>query len=333
MYASCYLVTLPRQYAEKQAREAQVREAQGSHKSWREWVRASNLGWKHRWSRVEPGALAWRPSTCRHQGAWGGRPTHLLAAETARLASIWDVSTEPLPPPDVPSTEDYLPAITLEVFQQALRRFSHHTARTYDGIHPKHLDLLSEEQQSTVISFLHLVEAFGALPDAIGSVVTVLIPKLKSVLAAFRGIGLLPGMYRVWSRCRQPLVRSWESSIQSPLIGHQKGRSITELVFLQSARAEEAFLRADKCVTAMVLWDLSSYQEFINPELLKERCLELKFPEDILRVMLAQQSGQRLVSLNGYVLEAGYPRRGIPAGDSFTTYAIQGYSLRPLQKW
>ncbi len=221
-------------------------------------MRASSMGWRHRWSRVEPGTLAWRPRSVTHHGSRGGRPTHMLTAETARLTKLWQATSEPTSPPEVPPAADYLPDISLEGFQQAVKKFTHHTARTYDGIHPKHMELLSDEQQRAVISFLRLVEAFGEFPEALRTIVTVLIPKLKTVEAAFRGIGLLPAMYRVWSRCRQPLVAEWESTIHSPLIGHQKGRSITELIFLQAARAEQAYLQPDSQVTALVLWDLSN---------------------------------------------------------------------------
>ena len=102
---------------------------------------------------MEPGSLAWRPSSCRHQGVWGGRPTHLLAAETARLSKLWNATEAPGAAVEVPSTKPYLPDITLDDFRKALRKFSHHTARTYDGVHPKHMELLSEQQQSTVVSF------------------------------------------------------------------------------------------------------------------------------------------------------------------------------------
>ena len=87
----------------------------------------------------------------------------MLASETARLAKLWEVSKEPTTPPEVLPAADYLPDITLEGFQQAVKRFTHHTARTHDGIHPEHLELLSDEQQRTVISWLKRSESFQKL--------------------------------------------------------------------------------------------------------------------------------------------------------------------------
>ncbi len=132
-------------------RREQAQERQASRSAWRRWVQDSSLGWQHRWTKDE--SARWSPGDIQHKGVWSGQPTHLLASEVARLGDIWNVDAEPVSVPDIPA--DPLPDITLEELQEALKRYSHSTASTYDGLHPLHIALLSRDQQQVFLEFLH----------------------------------------------------------------------------------------------------------------------------------------------------------------------------------
>ncbi len=184
-----------------------------------------------------------------------------------------------------------------------------------------------------ILEFLHCVEALGCFPTQIQATVTVLIPKLKSVVRAFRGIGLLPAFYRVWSRARQGLVKAWERSNRHDFVAHQKGRSITELIYMQSAQTESAVWTGQARHTATLLWDLSNYYEHIRRGPLIDRCLALRFPSKVLRVIISQYGARRLITLQGFTQDALYPQHGIPAGCGFATYLVQGYCITCIQCW
>ena len=305
-----------------------ARGRQASETSWRQWVRGSSLSWQHKWTKEQ--GLAWRP-VAGQDGACSGKPTALLQKEADRLSALWDVSSEPLHPLEFAVAD--LPDITLDEFQAAMNRFGHRTAQTFDGLHPKHYQLLTPDQQQVVIEFLHCIERHGNLPTQIQCCVTCLIPKQKSAAAAFRGIGLLPSLYRAWARMRQGYVRDWESQHLHPVMGHQKGRSITEIIYVQAARQESQRWTDSRVHTATLLWDMSNYYEHLNRDLLLQRSSDLDFPMALARVSCNVYQSARIVSLQGYSVRVGQPQRGIPAGCGYATFYVQCYSLRPMLNW
>ena len=75
-----------------------------------------------------------------------------------------------------------------------------------DQTHPKHIGMISRAGLFAFCYFFYCVEAAGMSPDAMSLFAVSLL--LKST-GAFRTIGLLPGLYRLWARTRMPLVRAW----------------------------------------------------------------------------------------------------------------------------
>ena len=126
-----------------------------------------------------------------------------------RLAQAWQASATK-PQPFMPEG-DPLPALTPSEIREASAAFPISTAQTFDGFHPRHLALLPDEFLEVVALFLAAVELHGQFPTAILAIISTLLQKAKAKAPgtpAFRGIGLFPAFYRVWAKCRLPIVRT-----------------------------------------------------------------------------------------------------------------------------
>ncbi len=226
------------------ALEHERRQLQAGHlQSWKAWVREAareHRGWAHRWSTIKE---QWKPLKVAPGGAFTGRPLESLQKEHARLTEVWGCS-EKQDDWFQADAEEYskLQDLTVAEFQRAARSFSRKAASTWDGFHPRHYCLLGEAQVEVVLELVALVERVGVFPTTLQAIYAKLIPKLKAEadVINYRGIGLLPSLYRLWARIRREEARRWEEANRSPLLGHQAGISIMDVVFLQALRAESA---------------------------------------------------------------------------------------------
>ena len=114
-------------------------------------------------------------------------------------------------------------------------------------------------------------------------------------------------------------------------MGHQAGRSIMEIVYMQSLEAEAAQYKDHPQYSAAYLWDLSNYYEGLNRELVWTRGKQLRFSQHLMAVALNKYGAQRFVGCLGVVRKCDFPKYGIPAGCGFATYLVQVYSLPPLR--
>ncbi len=296
---------------------------------WRHWVQNSmgvNPGWAHRWSKV---SATWRPPRGDLQTL--GRPTDKLDVEAERLSSIWGCSRSRTQRFRASQSDiDTLPPVTVEELRKAISTFPRNTAHTWDGLHPRHFLLLSDLQLEVVIALMHLIEQVGEMPSCLQGVVATLIPKLKGDSEAYRSIGMMPGLYRVWARVRAPMAKQWERSHKNAALGHQSGRSLLELVFLQAMLAEAGAHGEEPEASASFLWDLSNFYEHVPRDVLWAHGQEQGFNEAILAVALNQYGSQRVVTLHGVARNVLYPARGIAAGCGFATFLVQILALPAL---
>ena len=186
-----------------------------------------------------------------------------------------------------------------------------------------------------VLELLSLIKRIGVLPTVLQAIFAKLIPKHKgeAVELNFRAIGLLPSLYRQWARVRREEARKWERLNRSPVLGHQSGRSIMEIVFLQSLRYEAGACQEKPCHTGCFLWDLRNFYEYIDRDKLWERARERKFNAAIVAVALNQYGSRRFIGLEDLALDCGFPERGIAAGCGWATTYVQIYALGPLRRW
>ncbi len=306
-----------------------------SMKQWRTWVQQQNsgaLGWAHRWTKQSTDRQSYKHT----KAGWQGKPLEMLECECSRLRELWDSSDVPLPP--WPTQAWDLPRIDPERLQEVSRSFKKLTSQTYDGFHPVHYSMLSMDHIAILARFLESIERVGVFPSAMQVCLSTLIPKHKKDAlqqsTPFRGIGMLTSLYRVWGKVRQDEVRSWETRNPSVQIGHQRGRSILETVYLQSATMEVAVSEgSNKLVGGAIMWDLSNYYEFVSREALWERAVSVKFPLTLLTLIFSQYQSKRLVTLDSMVVEGGYPRSGLCAGCCFATFLVQVYTIEALRQF
>ncbi len=171
------------------------------------------------------------------------------------------------------------------------------------------------------------------MPACLQGIVATLIQKLKGDDEAFRSIGTMPGLYRVWARCRAPLARQWERERRLPALGHQSGRSLLELVFMRGLLAEAGAHDRQPEASACFMWDLSNFYEHVPRDRLWELGQTQGYRTPLLAVTLNQYAAKRIVSFNGLAKDTKYPSKGIAAGLGVATYLVQILALPSLQSF
>ena len=128
---------------------------------------------------------------------------------------------------------------------------------------------------------------------------------------SYRGIGMMPGLWRVWGKHRQLEFRAWERAHPRKYLAHQAGRGVLEVVFEQAMQAEGHFLGEKKVFSAAVLWDLSNYYEYVDRELWRDRAQETNFSDSLVVIICNQYQAPRTVATRASALPAGCPDRGL----------------------
>eukprot|EP00959_Pyramimonas_sp_CCMP1952_P169991 3551455-Pyramimonas_sp.AAC.1 len=72
--------------------------------------------------------------------------------------------------------------------------------------------MLDDEQAGLVCQFIELIEQVGHMPSQLRGAISTLMLKVKQqddihAQPAFRSIGMLPALYRVWARLRRSAAR------------------------------------------------------------------------------------------------------------------------------
>jgi hypothetical protein len=207
--------------------EEEKRQVRAGHlQAWRNWIREagrSHKGWAHRWTGLKQ---HWQPVRAPPGADFSGRPLDMLQSERDRLGGIWECSEEPQEWFQAPAeSATQLEPMAPELLQRAAGSFPRKTSQTFDGFHPRHYALLSLDQLSVVAGLLRLVERIGVLPKVLRAILAKLIPKHKALAdtISYRSIGLMPSLYRLWSRARRGEARAWEQRNRSPILNHQGG--------------------------------------------------------------------------------------------------------------
>ena len=191
---------------------------------------------------------------------------------------------------------DTLEGLSGAGLRSAARSFSPSTSATYDGIHPRQLDCLSDEALDTLAVFLNLVEDLGAWPPGIAAVISTLIPKPKG---GTRPIGMFPGIYRCWARARGSYASNWEREHDRAYFAAKGGNSALDTVWDQAFRSERA-VTGGKSAAAVLLDMRSFYEHFCNSRL-EQRAKDSGFSSKIERLALAAYAAPRLITHEGKI--------------------------------
>ncbi len=201
------------------------------------------------------------------------------------------------------------------------------TTQTYDGFHVRHFALLCDDALDALSHLLLAVEMTGRWPSQIGLVPMPLIPKPKG---GYRGIGILPGLYRLWAKARRPMAEAWERDNPRGYLAAATGNGALDAVWRKAAR-QEAGVGAGS-VAASTLDDLESFYESLSRDRLLEEAMALNFPLPIARACLAMYAGPRMLLLQGQAARELHPTRGIIAGCAIATTLVKVYYMRAFDK-
>ncbi len=296
-----------------------------------EWCReaeANGAGIAHRWAQVP---VAWRPETVEigdgQVTSVTSSPDALVAAERDKWAPLWApaAAMDELPNWGV---VPMLPRPTVKEVRAVARRFRRKTGQGADRLSPRDLADLDDAVLEVIIELMTCCEALGTIPDALALVIVVLLRKKEG---GRRPIGLLPALYRLWAKVRQPHVRSWELAWDRRYLAAARGKSTSDVAWLRALRAEYA--SGSGATAASVLWDLKKCYEHGRHVLLATEARELNFPLAIARVAVAMYTSPRRLTLDGAFAEAVKPSRGFIAGCSNALAAIKATMIRRMDSF
>jgi hypothetical protein len=129
-----------------------------------------------------------------------------------------------------------------------------------DGLHPRHLAHLSDEGIQALADILNAAEIIGNFPDKLQSLIIALFDKPTG---GTRPIGWYRAIFRVWARARRHLWQHWErSSGENHIFGAGEGRTVSDIVWRQSVRAEINVLK--KGFSGAVLFDMIKCYEYVQ---------------------------------------------------------------------
>ena len=137
-------------------------------KAWDQWIRdgwAAGASLAHKLSKLPE---QWMPDVDKKDDPFSHDVIGRLEMERVKYTELWDGSTKERDhEPYHCKKTDRMPDITPSDLLNAAETFTHTTSCTYDGIHPRHVALLSHEGRQALANILMACEAMGVWPDSV----------------------------------------------------------------------------------------------------------------------------------------------------------------------
>ncbi len=292
-------------------------------KSWEAWLTDGfDKGAKnaHLFSKEPEG---WTPTATRATVDYpiiSSDPVALQEEQRRKYAARWGAA-------DTPHRYEWedrtaLPRLTPEVIRQASLSHKITTAETFEGMHPRHFSLLSDGGLEVVAALMEAAELLGCVPRQLQLATMPLIGKPKG---GYRGIGVLPGFYRVWGRARRREADAWERQHKRAYFSASEGNGAVDTVWRQAARQEAGVAEGKEA--AGLIYDLEAFYELIDRGLLVCRARDADFPLPVLRLALGMYAAPRVLSMRGRASRELHPVRGIIAGCPLATTLVKVFCL------
>ena len=150
----------------------------------------------------------------------------------------------------LPRLSIHLPPISVEVWNQALRRYCDRAARGPDGFGHQELRNMPVAYTLRLLSFLHSIESGEKCwPDQwlLGFVICLLKPSREpDCVNAYRPIVILSIIYRTWASVRaRQILKALEPVMSSGALGYMPGREATSMWYQLEASIEVALQSGD----------------------------------------------------------------------------------------
>ena len=287
---------------------------------WQELTLSKGASLANKWSRKveepkEAGTLS--------EAGFTTSPMQVMKAQWEKWAKLWGhkmqqgqgawARMEPMAP------------IEVKDIRAAAKSFRQGTC-AIDGWHPRVFGLLSESCLEALAGLFGEMETWGWWPATEQSLMVMLIGKLDGDL---RPILLFRGLFRLWSRIRQGLVRRWQQEkCADHFLGNMAGRMAGDAVFRACVRA--ALAQQQDMVGYELLLDISKCFDRVKPEYLCKHAEDMGYPGQILRLSLLSYSWpRRLISGAGLVTAQIEPSIGIGPGSCYAIFEL-GMLLAPV---
>jgi hypothetical protein len=186
----------------------------------------------------------------------------------------------------------------------------------------RHWDLIGDTLTATVLGFLNGV---GEVPESINDTSTTLIPNVRNPqsIKQYRPISLCTVLYKIATKTVANRMRSvLEYTISQEQSAFVPGHLITDniLVAFECIHTIKRKKKGKKghCVVKL---DMMKAYDRVEWPFLEAMMLKLGFPSSLVQLIMRCVSTVRFaVKVNGGLLEAFYPSRGIRQGDPISPY-------------
>ena len=131
----------------------------------------------------------------------------------------------------------------------------------------------------------------------------VLIPLLDKPGGGFRPIGFFCSPYRLWARCRRPVLDEWEQRNSRAYFASARGRSPVDAVWKHAANPKVAVNSGQEPAT--LLWDLRKLYEPFDHALLIKRGLASGMPPAMLKVCVRMYQLHSVPQLGPHFVPGG----------------------------
>ncbi len=288
---------------------------------WRDWLRedaAAGAAHAHAYSRLPE---EWVPTQATDDhGIISADPSAILEGIRAAYATKWQAAQRQTR--YAWREREALARLLPDELRAASLAFAKGTASTFDGLHPRHFALLSDQALAALAALYEAVELLGAWPRQLDLVVMPLLPKPKG---GFRPIGLLAGAYRLWAKARRVEADRWESQNQRAYFAATAGSGPLDAVWRQAVRQEAGVAQGNEA--AAVMDDLESFYELMSRSRLLKESERRGFPGPVVRACLAAYAAPRFLSLRGRISRETFPKVGIIAGCALATTFVKVYYI------
>ena len=213
-----------------------------------------------------------------------------------------------------------LPCLIEAELVRAASSFGSNTA-TPDGWHPKAFQHITPRALKALTQLFQIFEVIAVGQKDLLTLLR-LIPK-PGLDQGVRPIALLQAMIRLYAKARAPRVKAWltehppHKSAQVMAPTRNTTDSVWRAQMWALAKGEEGFR------TAEINWDLSKAYDHIPFAALQDAAFKLRFPMQVLKVMLQVYAAPRhLVLMHGVISRPMFATRGILPGATTASYEL-----------